>query len=81
MKELNRIVIRRAEYADAEALLEVASRIYYETFAPVNTPENMDAYMSEAFTLPQLQWELSDARSTFYVAECERKLVAYAKVM
>ena len=35
------IVFRRAIPDDAETLLEFARRTYYETFAAVNTPENM----------------------------------------
>ena len=45
------LTIRQARLADAEALLEFAARTYYEAFAPLNTPENMQAYMSSAFTL------------------------------
>ena len=81
INEQNRIIFRRAALADAEVLLEFAARTYYETFSSVNTPENMQAYLSTAFTLPQFKAELSDPRATFYVAEIDGHLSGYAKLV
>ena len=81
MNEQIKVLIRRAHVADAEALLELAARTYYETFAPVNTPENMQAYMSTAFNLPQFETELSDPRGVFYLAEVAGTFAGYAKLM
>jgi diamine N-acetyltransferase len=75
------IVFRHALAEDAETLLEFASRTYYETFAPMNTPQNMRAYMAGAFTLPQFREELSDPRAIFILAEVEGKLAGYAKLL
>jgi len=74
------MVVRRAVPADAETLTEFAARTYYETFASVNTPENMRAYLSAAFSLPQLKAELSDPRGTFYLVQTDGGLSAYAKL-
>ena len=74
------MVVRRAVPADAETLTEFAARTYYETFASVNTPENMRAYLSAAFSLPQLNAELSDPRGTFYLVQTDGGLSAYAKL-
>jgi len=82
--EPGKIVFRRAGPADAKSLLDLAARTYYETFAPVNTPENMQAYMSSAFTLPRIEAALSDSRSMFYVGEVgelNARMVAYAKLI
>jgi ribosomal protein S18 acetylase RimI-like enzyme len=54
--------------------------MYYETFSPMNTPENMQAYMASAFTLPQFKAELSDARAVFLLAEIDGHLCGYAKL-
>jgi ribosomal protein S18 acetylase RimI-like enzyme len=78
---LNDVVFRHAIAEDAEALAEFAARIYYETFAAVNTPENMQAYLATAFTLPQLQSELSDRQASFLLCEAAGKLVGYAKLL
>jgi GNAT superfamily N-acetyltransferase len=71
---------REATLQDVEPLLQLARRTYYETFAAVNTPGNMDAYLSSTITLPQLTAELSDPRATFYVAEIDGGLIGYAKL-
>jgi ribosomal protein S18 acetylase RimI-like enzyme len=75
------IVFRHAGVEDAGILLEFAARTYYETFAPLNTPANMQAYMASAFTLPQLKTELNDPRSVFILAEIDAKLAGYAKLL
>jgi ribosomal protein S18 acetylase RimI-like enzyme len=80
-EQVNNVVFRCGGAADAEALMEFAARIYYETFAAVNTPENMQAYLATAFTLPQLQSELGDPQASFIIVEADTKLVGYAKLL
>src|SRR5258708_5037037 len=75
------VVLRHAVPDDAESLLEFAARTYYETFSPLNTPENMQAYMADAFTLPQVKAELSDPRAVFLLAEIGGNLSGYAKLL
>jgi GNAT superfamily N-acetyltransferase len=75
------VVFRRAVPDDAQTLLEFARRTYYETFAAVNTPENMQAYMASAFTLPQFKAELSDPAAVFLLAEIDGHLSGYAKLL
>jgi len=78
---LNDVVFRHAVAEDAEALAEFAARTYYETFAAVNTPENMQAYLATAFRMPQLQSELSDPQASFILSEAAGKFVGYAKLL
>jgi diamine N-acetyltransferase len=75
------IRFRQALPDDAETLLQFAARTYYETFSPANTPENMQAYMAHAFTLPQFKAELNDSRAVFLVAEIDGRLAGYAKLL
>lgn len=81
MNESNELLIRPAVAADLETLLVVATRTFYDAFAATNTPENMRAYMSTAFTLEQLQQELNDPQSTFLLAELAGCAVGYAKLI
>src|SRR5437868_6768791 len=74
-----RLVIRQAGVADAEALAELARRTCDDTFAAVNTPENMKAYLSAAFSVEQLATELRDPRGTFLMADLEGQNAGYAK--
>jgi len=75
------IVFRRALPEDAEPLLEFAGRTYYETFAPLNTSPNMQAYMTTAFNPAQFKKEFEDPQATFLVAEIDSKLAGYAKLL
>jgi GNAT superfamily N-acetyltransferase len=61
--------------------VELAARIYYETFAAVNTPENMKAYIDSAFTPSQFASEMADPRAVFLIAESDGRLCAYAKLL
>ena len=76
--------IRQATVADAEKLAELAARTFYDAFNNMNTPENMEAYMSKAFTVEHLTAELSDARATFLLAETAEAngaIAGYAKLL
>lgn len=72
--------IRPATIADADMLTQLAARTFYYAFADMNTPENMQAYMSKAFTVPQLTAELSDPQAKFLIAEVEGVPAGYAKL-
>src|SRR5262245_32566061 len=72
--------IRTATIADAEMLTELGARTFYDAFAPTNTPESMEAYMSQAFTARQLLSELADPRATFLIAEVEGAPAGYVKL-
>jgi ribosomal protein S18 acetylase RimI-like enzyme len=77
---LESIQHRQAGIGDAASLCEFARRIFVETFAPSNTPENMDHYVQRAFTTQQIQSELEDTSNIFILLEHEQKLVAYYKL-
>jgi diamine N-acetyltransferase len=72
--------IRRATPDDAAPLTELAARTFWDTFAEHNRREDMEAYMSVAFTAPQLAAEIADPRATFFVAEAGGTLAGYAKL-
>jgi len=73
-------LIRPATIADAEMLTDLAARTFRYAFADMNTPQNMQAYMSRAFTVPQLTAELSDPCAKFFIAEVEGVPAGYAKL-
>ena len=74
------ISIRRATQADASLLAELGARTFRETFADENTPEDMEAYLSDAFTPARLTEELTDAASTLWLAEVGGEPAGYAKL-
>jgi ribosomal protein S18 acetylase RimI-like enzyme len=69
-----------ATTADAEMLTALGARTFYDAFAPTNTPETMEAYMSQAFTERRLTSELNDPKATFLIAESEGTPVGYVKL-
>jgi ribosomal protein S18 acetylase RimI-like enzyme len=73
--------IRAATVADAEKLTELAARTFYDAFADMNTPQNMKAYMSKAFTVEQMTSELSDPQAKFLIAEVDGVAAGYAKLL
>ena len=72
--------IRIAVAADAEMLAEFARRTFYEAFAQMNSPENMEAYMSQNFTLQKFSAQFADPGATFLIVEIEATPVAFAKL-
>jgi diamine N-acetyltransferase len=74
------MVIRRANSTDAEMLTRLAARTFYDAFASSNTPEDMQAYMSEAFNLKAIEGALTDPRAKFLIAEVGGEPAGYAKL-
>jgi diamine N-acetyltransferase len=73
-------LIRTATAADAEMLTEFARRTFYDAFAPMNSPENMEVYMSQNLTPQKFSEQLADPRVLFLIAEIEAMPVAFAKL-
>jgi GNAT superfamily N-acetyltransferase len=71
------ITVRRASPADAARLAEFAATAFIDSFAD-NTPEDMTAYLEEAFGESVQRAELADPRCTVLLAETDRDLVGYA---
>lgn len=65
---------------DIDELRELSIRTYFETFAHLNTPEDMDAYLKDAFDRNKLIGELSNANSEFYFLYFNDKLAGYLKL-
>lgn len=74
------ITIRKAIPEDLGDLLHVARTAFLQAFTAGNKPENIEAYLSEAFTLDQFAKELKEQASTFFVAEKEGEFIGYTKV-
>ena len=74
------IAIRRCTIKDFDVLRELSIRTYYETFAHLNTPEDMAAYLEDAFNVDKLMAELKDANSEFYFLYYNDKLAGYLKL-
>src|SRR5262249_9146312 len=55
------VTIRRATEADATLLSRLATRLFEETFGPMNDPADMRAYINDAFSVEAERAALRDA--------------------
>lgn len=73
------VKIRRATAADAQPISVFAARVFQQTFGPMNTPEDMQAYVARSFNEQQVTRELTAEGSTYLVAEDQGSLVGYGR--
>lgn len=72
--------IARADLKDLEALKEIGKTTFVESFAEVNTKEDMDLYLRESFSDALLTKELQNQDIHFYLAYLGEKVVGYLKL-
>ncbi len=72
--------LRKANLSDLPELLALARTSFVQAFTEGNKPENVQAYLEEAFTVERLTHEMQEPASTFIVASLEGKLVGYTKL-
>lgn len=66
--------------SDLDALRDLSITTYRQTFAAVNTEENMNAYLEDAFAADKLLRELRDTNSEFVLAENDGRPAGYLKI-
>ncbi len=76
------ISIRQAPFDDTEFLTELAYTTFWDAFHdhPKNAPDDLAAYMAQAFSSEQTQAELADDRNIFLIAGIEGEPAGYAKL-
>jgi ribosomal protein S18 acetylase RimI-like enzyme len=74
--------IRTATPADAETLVALAEQTFRDTFANDNSPDDIEAYVRDSFSLVRVRAELADDANTFLVAftDSEEQPAGYAKL-
>jgi diamine N-acetyltransferase len=72
------IGLRRATPADAGPLATFAAGAFTDTFGAQNRPEDMAAYLGEAFSEARQRAELTDPECTVFLAERDGEIVGYA---
>ena len=74
------INIKKCTHEDLRKLQEISCETFNETFKHQNSPENMNAYLERAFTLKQLEKELSNTSSLFFFVYLNNEVSGYLKV-
>lgn len=72
--------IIKADTNDAESLFQISLKTFTESFAHLNTKENMPLYLAENITVEKIAAELSNPGSEFYLAKLNNKIIGYLKV-
>lgn len=76
------VKIRDANLEDANVLSEIGFKSFYDAFAhdERNKPEDMKAYMDEAFSIETIKNDLAESTVRYLIAEIDGRAVGYAKV-
>jgi ribosomal protein S18 acetylase RimI-like enzyme len=61
-------------------LQQIGKQTFSEAFAENNTEENLQTYLEESFNTGQLQKELSDPDSEFFMAYDQEQAIGYLKI-
>lgn len=71
----------RIGLARADELRRLAIDTYTDTFAHLNTPENLQAYLDSAFDPDRVEAELDDGRNAFFFIEKSGSVIGYLKLV
>lgn len=74
------IQLKKCSLNDITELREISIETFNDTFKDQNSPENMKAYLENAFRSEQLKKELSNPSSQFYFVYYHDDLAGYVKV-
>lgn len=74
------IQLKKCSLNDITELREISIETFNATFKDQNSPENMKAYLENAFRSEQLKKELSNPSSQFYFIYYHNDLAGYVKV-
>ena len=77
---MNTIEIRKATISDLETIQKISIQTFTETFAAVNTPDNINNYIERSFNSEQLLTELKNDNSLFYIAYLNIEPIGYLKI-
>ena len=77
---MNTIEIRKATLSDLETIQKISIQTFIETFAAVNSPENIANYIKDSLNTEQLTTELNNVNSQFYIAYSDAEAVGYMKI-
>jgi ribosomal protein S18 acetylase RimI-like enzyme len=77
---MQQISIQKISLNEVEALQAISRLTFYETFADVNTKENMSSYLENDLSLERLSEEMNNPNSEFFFATLENEVIGYLKI-
>jgi ribosomal protein S18 acetylase RimI-like enzyme len=77
---MENIEIERATLQDVFKLQDIGRTTFGQTFAELNSLENMQKYLQESFSIAKLTEELSNQYSEIYFALLDASVIGYLKI-
>ncbi|MEJ5056005.1 GNAT family N-acetyltransferase [Sphingobacterium sp. MYb382] len=77
---MENIIVQKVTLNDIEQLQKIGKETFLETFAAVNTEENIAQYLAEGLSKEKLLQELQDEHSEFYFSLLDNAIIGYLKV-
>jgi ribosomal protein S18 acetylase RimI-like enzyme len=74
------VSIRKAGLSDVKIVSALAITTFYEAYFEQDDSKNLAGYVLESFSPEQIEKQLADKNSTFFIAEVGRGAVGYAKM-
>ena len=77
---MSTIIVRRATKKDAEIVADFSRKSFYDTYAALNTKEDMDDYMSEHLSKELMMDQVCSLKNIFYLAFVNNELAGYIQL-
>jgi len=77
---MSSISIKYAEPSDAELIADISRQTFYDTFAAVNTKEDMEKFMNEQFSRESLIKEVGAPGNLFLLAYDGNEPLGYVRI-
>jgi ribosomal protein S18 acetylase RimI-like enzyme len=75
------ISIRPAGIKDSEIIADIGSRSFQDAFGSRNSPEDMQKYLLEKFSIENIKKEISDINANFFIAYYQEIPAGYLKLI
>ena len=77
---MEKILITKINSNQVYQLQAIGKQTFLETFAEVNSEENMKSYLEKEFAIEKLQAQLNNKDSAFYFATLNDNVIGYLKI-
>lgn len=77
---MKNLLIKECSLKDIEEIKYICEKTFYDTFSHENTKEDMENYLKENFSYDQLENEINNKASRFYIVKNNENVVAYMKL-
>lgn len=77
---MENFLIKECSLEDIKKIKYISEKTFYETFSDDNSEEDMEKYAEENFSYEQLESEIKNNASRFYIVENNEEVVAYMKL-